>query len=137
MNAARLLSDLRGSGAEVCLVGERLVVRVPRGSASADLKRTIAAHKQGLVALLAGRDALEEAPVADVELAAYRLRTRRFGDVWLVSDAYADGFCESGLTVGLPVITFSEIVRLRGKSVRAIRAVLEMKRAFPEARVLH
>ena len=34
-------------------------------------------------------------------------------------------------------ITFSEIVRLRGKSVSAIRAVLETKRAFPEARVLH
>ncbi len=59
------------------------------------------------------------------------------GDVWLMSDEYANGFCQSDLAVGLPVITFSEIVRLRGKSVSAIRAVLETKRAFPEARVLH
>ncbi len=80
---------------------------------------------------------MEEAPVADVEPAAYRLRTRRFGDVWLVTDEAAPVFQGSDRCGGLPVITFSEIVRLRGKSVSAIRAVLETKRVFPEARVLH
>jgi hypothetical protein len=137
LNAVQLLNDLRGRGAEVRIAGEQLVVRVPRGSASAELRRTIAAHKQALVALLASGDALEEAPVTDVEPAAYRLRTRRFGDVWLVPDEGVSDFRRSHRAGDLPVISFTEIVRLRGKSVAAIRAVLEAKRAFPEARVLH
>ena len=103
MNAARLLSDLRGSGAEVRLAGERLVVRVPRGSASADLKRTIATHKHDLMALLRGSGSLESAQIADVEPAAYRLRTRRFGDVWLVADDDAQDFLRSAGCGGLPV----------------------------------
>ena len=62
MNATILLNDLRRGGVTLAANGDRLSVDAPKGALTDELRRSIAAHKADLLALLeaeAARDELE------------------------------------------------------------------------------
>jgi hypothetical protein len=60
MNAATLLSDLRGRGIRLSVSGERLSVDAPKGSVTPDLRNMLKEHKADLIRLL-GEDEYEVA----------------------------------------------------------------------------
>lgn len=70
---------------------------------------------------------------------AVRIRSKAYGEVWIaldpcmVPELVAE---EARHTSPRPVLLASDVARLRGKPEAAIRAVLEVARAFPGARVL-
>jgi|GEM_PF-2956050 len=72
-------------------------------------------------------------------LAAVLVASPRFGKVWIALDANAARELsaeESGLAAPRPVLLPEDVTRLRGKSDAAIRAALEVCRAFPGSRLV-
>ncbi len=85
-------------------------------------------------------EALAEAPVIESrqEPGAVLIQSPRFGPVWIaLTPGMADEHWgeEAQRLESRPVLLTDDIAKLRGKSEAAVRAALEVARAFPGARV--
>lgn|GEM_PF-3456641 len=138
-----LLATLRRRGVEIRREGDRLRWRAPRGVIGPE---DLAALKQAKAELL---DALADEAPGDLDagpvvearsrIGAVLLRSRRFGELWLVlADRQLDELAaeEARRADPRPILVAGDVARLRGKPEGAIRAALEVARAFPGARVL-
>ena len=144
MIAATLLSDLRRRGVELTAEGDHLRYRAPRGTLQpADLEE-LRAHKLSLLDVLredVAKD-LAGAPIAETrseDVGAVRVESPRFGPVWIgLTPGMADEIRaeEAQRSEPRPVLLTDDIAALRGKSEAAVRAALEVARAFPGARVV-
>ena len=138
MNTAALLVELSRQGIELRPDGGTIRYRAPRGTVTAELRETISAHKPELLELLkAAQIAPDEGQILEArsDLAAVRISSPEFGEVWLArDDRVAAELNAEG--ADLPVLTFAEIPKLRGKSPEMLRAVLECRRAFPGGSIL-
>jgi hypothetical protein len=142
VSAAALLGELRERGVEVWAAGDRLRY-MPRSAVDPELRDRLAAHKAELLEALgpepAGTmDLLEDGPVLEVRhaLVAVRLHSRLLDrELWLArDDRTRDELAAEN--PGEPVLTFREAPHLRGKPVELLRAVLEVKAEFEDARWL-
>jgi hypothetical protein len=140
VTAKALLEDLRGRGARITASGGRLRVDAPRGVLSRQLQEEIRGRKSEILRLIGGHreptavEEIADGPVAASreEVAAVRIRSSKFGDVWLAHDR------ETVLRIaaeghGLPVLTVDEVLQLRGKDRALIQAILDVKAVFPSA----
>jgi hypothetical protein len=82
----------------------------------------------------------EEPPLKAAQIGAVRIRTKKFGSIWLALDeTTADELRaeEQQREHPRPVLMEEDVAHLENKSEEAIRAALEVIRAFPGARILH
>jgi hypothetical protein len=84
---------------------------------------------------------LDHLPIVEARerLGAVLLGSPRFGEVWLALDpCIVDELAaeEAQRAEPRPVLLAADVVRLRGKPEGAIRAALEVARAWPGSRVL-
>lgn len=143
MTAAALLADLRRRGVELRAEGDRLRWRAPRGAVTpADLARLRAAKAELLRALAQDEElGLDSAPIVEVRertLRAVLVHSARYGEAWLVVDPCMLpklALEEGGRPQARPVLLAQDVARLQGKPEDAIRAALEVARAFPGARI--
>lgn len=140
-----LLGALRRRGVEIRREGDRLRWRAPRGVLGpADLDALRAAKAELLDALADEApppDAVDAGPVVEARsrVGAVLIRSRRFGELWLLlADRQLDELAaeEARRPEPRPILDASDVARLRGKPDGAIRATLDVGRAFPGARVL-
>jgi hypothetical protein len=141
-----LVESLRTRGVELELDGPRLRWRAPKGTVTAADLAALREAKAALLQVLARevpepRLALEESPATQTRerLGAALIRSPRFGEVWVVLDPCALPELEAEETARpepRPILLAEDVARLRGKSETAIRAALEVARAFPGSRVV-
>lgn len=142
MTAAALMAQLRARGVDLQPEGDGVRYRARRGVLTpADLE-ALRAHKAELLAELrqAGPDLTEgDALETRARLGSVLIRSPRFGEVWIAfgedvaTELQAE---ESERAEPRPVLLPADIATLRGKPEAAIRAALEVARAFPGARVM-
>jgi hypothetical protein len=78
--------------------------------------------------------------VQDVPIGAVRIRTAKFGSIWLALDETTAEKLraeEQQREHPRPVLMEEDVAHLENKSEEAVRAALEIIRAFPGARILH
>ena len=85
--------------------------------------------------------ALEEARIVEArhELGAVRVRSPLYGEVWVVLTPEMEAELraeEAGRDEPRAVLAPADIAALRGKPESAVRAVLEVAKVFPGARVI-
>ncbi len=141
MNPATVLSDLRRRGVELTAEGYRLHYRAPRGVLSPELLADLRSHKPELLAELTQcGDSAEAAALESGVPAAFLVDSPRYGEVWVATDtgvAAAIRGEEQHRDQPRPVVMLDDMAHLESKSEAAIRATLEVVRAFPGARVVH
>lgn len=161
MDAPGVLAALQARGATIRVLGDRLGVE-PSYVLDDDLRSAIRAHREALFVLLAQgvggylsppgnhcnsatvSSATEDPQLGDPievreRLGAVLIRSLRYGEVWIALDpcmATELAAEEAGRENPRPVLVTEDLVRLRGRSEEAVRAALEVARAFPGARVL-
>lgn len=126
-------------------MGQRLRVEAPVGVLTQELRAALAARKEQILARLRADPLVssEAHAIADGHLVEARerlgavlVRSAHYGEIWLALDPcmVAELVAEDGASPR-PVLLVEDVARLRGKSKAAIRAVLEVARVFPGARV--
>jgi hypothetical protein len=143
--AKSFLESLRQRGADVRLEGDQVCCVPKPGSGctfTADDETRLRRLKPALVPLLSpsAADPLGEAVAVEKRetLGAVRLRSR-FGELWIaIEPGTFDALVAEERTRGCaarPVLHLLDVLALRGRSDAAIRAVFEIARAFPGARL--
>ncbi len=144
MEAAEILTALRERGARAqVLDGDRIGIE-PSSALTDSLRAAVRAHRHELLAVLRAAfvdRSLEEAAITEAraQLGAVLVKTRRFGHVWIAVDpCLAPNLQgeEQAREIPRPVLLVEDVVRLRGKQEKAIRAVLQAAAVFPGARVV-
>ena len=127
MSTAALLLELRSRGVTLRAFGNRLLYR-PKDVVSPNLRELLVARKSELLAELQQVDTAEVAPTV-------RIRSPRYGDLWLApsAEAAADLVHEFPDT---PVVLYAEVPTLRGMSAEMIVTVLRVKSVFAGARLI-
>ena len=146
MDAVALLAELRGRGARVELLPEDHFAVEPASVIDASMRDSLCAHKAAiLVALRRATDddfGFSTARVSQVrdELAAVCIHSELVGgDIWLARDdtvaaELASEVAQAGSEI--PILTFAEVVLLRGKSDAMKRALLTTIGAMPGSRLV-
>jgi hypothetical protein len=146
MSARTLLDNLTRRGWELRADGSVLRWKAPRGDARPEDLAALAEHKCAILAQLArpepppAADLIGEAVAVETRstVGAVRLRSR-FGEVWVaVEPGMFDALVAEERARGCaarPVLHLLDVLALRGRSDAAIRAVFEIARAFPGARL--
>ena len=136
MTAAELLDELAQRGAKIHVFDDGRVGVAPASVLTGPLREAIRRVKAEIVEQVKGSD-LAQAPLieARTDIAAVRIRTRGFGEIWLArnDEVAAELATERD---GRPILLFEEVPFLRDKSPEMIRAVLEVRRSFPGGRIL-
>ncbi len=101
--------------------GDRLRVEAPNGVLTRPVRAQLAASKAEIVSALVPDAAttLAGAPITDAQFKAVKVSSPRFGEVWLACDDSAATEIETDLEAEgsrIPVLTFAEVFKLRGKS---------------------
>jgi hypothetical protein len=147
VTAAELITELQTQG--VVLIphadGEHLRVR-PAKALDPGLLAKLKAHRDEVLDELRRGERGSAAQTTDgsfvdaeEQIAAVRLRSATFGDVWLARDDRVAEELVAELEEAdqcIPVFTFEEAPLLRGKSERMLRALLTAKAALPGSRLL-
>ena len=140
MTPNAVLAELRSRGIEVRAVGDRLLYR-PATALTPKLRERLLAVKSALLAELRSGEPtpadgpVEDGPLLEVrrDLVAVRLHSRRLNrDLWLCCDESASRELAAEFP-GVPVLTFQEAARLRGKSTEVLTALLDVKAEFDDA----
>lgn len=134
MVAAAVVAAVEARGARLCVVDGHIGV-APSWLLDHDLRAEIRANRDALLALVVERDLADPS----AHPAAALVRSRGYGEVWLVLDPSAvDALAaeEALREHPRPILRAEDIARLRGKPETAIRAVLETARVWPGARVV-
>jgi hypothetical protein len=143
--AVAILDELRSRGVRLELKGDRLRLRAP-SAPPPELLQAAQRHRDELVGLLQSEEragpelpAIGEGEIAKTRerLGAVLIRSR-FGEVWLAIDPCVVPELETeeaGRAEPRPVLLASDLPLLKGLPDDAIRASLEVLRAFPGARV--
>ena len=133
MNAAALLQELSSSGVEIRSNGDRIFVR-PRARASAEQKEALLRHKAEVIQLLKC-----PSPQAAPESEQVRVFSRLLGEeVWIADSDESAAELESELAKSGDrrlVFTAAEVVLLEGMLAADLAALMQLKRAFPGARL--
>ena len=138
------MEELRALGVSLVPEGEKLRYRGGRGVVTAALLAKIRARKPELLELLQRNPEeldLADEPILETRtgLAAVRIRSRLLGcEIWLAHDerTAADLRAEMAPEQTLPVVLYDEIPKFRGKSPAMIRALFEVAKVFPGARLV-
>jgi hypothetical protein len=142
VSVGALLAGLSRRGIRVIPEGESIRCVGPRGVLTPEDLEELKRHKPEILAELqpAGPDPTLGA-IAETreQIGAVRIHSRRFGEVWVaLSESTAAELQaeEAGRPETRPVLTPADVAHLLGKPAAAIRAVLEVARVFPGARVV-
>jgi hypothetical protein len=136
LSATVLIDELRSRGIELEPAGNHIRFRGPVGALSEELRGRLSAEKNAVLdELLRTEHLVEPAEQA----CALLLSSPTFGHVWLVpndrgSEELAQKLEDENQSI--PIITYHEAERLRGKSPVMLRALLATKAAFPLSKVL-
>ena len=142
MTPDSLLAELRRRGIELRAAGDRLLYR-PEEALDPELRVALRTHKAAVLAGLRRDSATDvdgllsniTVTEAHTETTAYRLYSKLLErDLWLCRDRRAAVELLAEFP-GTPVLTFAEVPLLKGKSKDALRAILDTKAEFPEARL--
>ena len=141
MNATALLAELHRRGIEFRVQGDRFLYR-PVESVTAELLERLRQSKAELLMLLRGGEDQESGLLEESEVRGERREpvgwlfySRLFDrEFWLGRDEpTAERLAAEH--PGIPVFTLAEIPLLETKPPELLRAILETKAVFPDARV--
>ena len=147
MTAAELIRELQSQGVVLTphADGEHLRIR-PASALGPRMLAELKAQRDEVLAELrrrqeevASHGAESSLINAEEQLAAVRLRSATFGDVWLARDEEIAAELITEVEAAgqwIPVFTFEGIPLLRGKSQRMLQVLLTAKAALPGSRLL-
>lgn len=136
LSGEELLHYIRARGFRVYAKDPQTVSVGPRECLTDGLRALIREHKQELLEAL--REEARPSPVEAAEVAAVKMSSPRFGELWLVADERVLEDNPDIEASGLPVVFFEEVAVLEGLKdhPNEIRAFLELKRCFPRGRTV-